>query len=259
MLRHSRTAALAALATALALPACVVHGAETTPRQVGLFAGIAAGQLEVEAFAPNAKKVNVLVTNKTAEPLEVAVPAAVSVVPALAQFADGFDWDDLRPKTDDAPQRVGAGPQGPWQQPFQRGQQQFNPFNVNMNALFNVPPERVVRVEMVGLCLDHGAPEPNARLPVVLMPIDQTLPSEEVPAIVRLFATERVERNVAQLAVWNLANGVSWESLAAERVKLSIGTRPRYSDREIEQAKRLVAELRKRADRRARPVSTAAR
>ena len=245
MTRRSRClGAVALVAAAVTVGPRWAAASEPADEPVDVFAAQEAEQIEVQAFARNARRANLVIKNKTNRPLTVAVPSAVAVVPALAQQVGQFDWPELGLDQRESPQRVGVGPFG-----HDGRQQQQGPFGdffnpVDFNALFSIPPEKVVRVGMLGVCLDHGLPEPNARMPVKVVPVDQASSVPEVAALVRMVAARRVRHTVGQLAAWHLQNGISWKELRAERTPATIGFVPRYSRNEIRSAKKLVERLR---------------
>ena len=69
-----------------------------------------------------------------------------------------------------------------------------------------------LQVEMV--CLEHGKPDPNPRMKYTIVPLEQFNADPKVNELCKLLADGKVKQNVAQAAAWNIANGVSWHSLA---------------------------------------------
>jgi hypothetical protein len=214
-----------------------------TSRRVDLFTAMDAKQVDVEVFACNAHRANLLITNRTDEPLRVGVPAAMALAPAMGQMLDRFDWDQLGLDQREQPQQVGAGPEGPWQ--FDRQPEFFNP--AELQNFFCIPPEKVARIDLVGVCLDHGMPEPNPRVPFEVHPIDQATSRPEVAAAIAMHVCDRVNQTTAQLAVWHLQNGKTWDELADERVERALGSPRRYSRRQIDAAKEFVEWLEQQA------------
>ena len=68
-----------------------------------------------------------------------------------------------------------------------------------------------------------------------------------VKAVVASLGSGQSDQRVAQLAAWNLANGKSWESLAAIPVA-QIGGRkvPEYKEDELAAAQMLVAKVKEK-------------
>ncbi|MFW5692707.1 MAG: hypothetical protein ACOCWL_00685, partial [Thermoguttaceae bacterium] len=156
------------------LPAFVAPAAEPAAaasedaarQAVDLFAGIEAGSIEARVIPRNEKHLNLLLENKTAEPLTVSIPAAVAAVPVMAQF--DFPWPGPdQNQNRQQPQNVGAAP--PWQGPQGNGGPMNFPGGGQRNfpggPLFSIPPEDVTRVRLTGVCLDHGLPTPRPKMP----------------------------------------------------------------------------------------------
>ncbi len=199
---------------------------------VDLFAGMDAGDIEAKVFARDSKHVNLLLENKTKEPVLVSVPAAVGVVPVMAQF---MPWPDDNQQQNQQTQKVGATPQFPWQNGGNRGQQ--GPWNIGAGPLFSIPPEDTVKVKLTGMCLDHGLPSPRAKLPYAIRPIHQVANCPEVAALCVMVGKGQVNREIAQLAAWHFQNELSWEDFAAMRKKVAVGIAPKYTAAELAAAK----------------------
>ena len=58
--------------------------AHTAPDE--LFAAIDSGQIEVKVYPRDSRQVRLVVTNKTTQPLSIAMPEAFAAVPVLAQM-----------------------------------------------------------------------------------------------------------------------------------------------------------------------------
>jgi hypothetical protein len=109
---------------------------------------------------------------------------------------------------------------------------------------FNIPPEKILRVDVPLVCLDHGLREPSSSKPYAIRPIENYIQDPAVIEIVTAYANGEVPEGVAQAAVWNLNSRVSWNALAA---KLTGTERyavrnPYFSAGEIKGAMSLVAE-----------------
>jgi len=235
-------------AAVLAVPAAglAVEPAEAPApggEAVELFAAIEAGQVEAKLIPRDSSQVRLLLKNKTKQPLSVALPATFAAVPVLAQlglndpfnqgFNQGFDNGPQQigggfPPIGGGPMNVGgqnAGGQNPWfQQP----------------GIFSIPPEKVGKMKLQTVCLDFGKPEPRAKFPYEIRPLDQVSETSGLAEVCAGLGSGKVPQRVAQLAAWHLANGKSWQELAGLRQRAAFGTRPQYSRRELAAAKTLV-------------------
>lgn len=211
---------------------------------VDLFAGIEAGVIEARVIPRHEKHVNLLLENKTQEPVVVSIPAALAAVPLMAQF--DFPWLDNNQGPDrQQPQTIGMTPQ----------RQNFpgpgaGPMNFLGPGLLSVPPEKVVRVGLTGVCLNHGHPTPRPKLPYELRRIEEVASRPEVAAICIMLGQGEIDQATAQLAAWHFHSEMSWDDLAALRSKTAIGAVAAYSRKQLrsakkaaKQAKQLAAEM----------------
>jgi len=77
------------------------------------------------------------------------------------------------------------------------------PWNFPGAGLWSIPPERVARIRLTGVCLDHGLPTPRPKMPYALRPIDQVAARPEVAAICILLGRGEIDQVTAQLAAWH--------------------------------------------------------
>jgi hypothetical protein len=79
---------------------------------------------------------------------------------------------------------------------------------------FNIRPEKVRRVDVPLICLDHGLKDPSSSKPYEIRPIEDVVDSPAVIEIVKAFANGELPRGASQAAVWHLHSDVSWIDLA---------------------------------------------
>ena len=105
-------------------------------------------------------------------------------------------------------------------------------------GFFNVAPEKVAKVKLVTVCLDHGKKDPNPRVPYKLIPIESYAKSTEVAEVVKMLVRGEIDQHSAQAATWHLQNGLSWEKLAAKVGAKHIGgsTEPYFTRTHLERA-----------------------
>jgi hypothetical protein len=205
-------------------------------RSVELFAGIKSGQLAAKLIPRDSEKARIFITNKTAEPLNVRLPAAFAGRPVLAQFlppggANNNQTNQGTMNQNHMPQTIGGAP----------------PRTGNNPVMFNIPPEKIAEFRVDCVCLEYGKPDPRPVVPYQLVPADQVAGPETV-AMLTEFGRSKYSQRAAQAAAWHLANSMSWEKLAAIRGELvSVGVREVYFTREqLDDAHKLVDAARAR-------------
>ena len=116
-------------------------------------------------------------------------------------------------------------------------------------GFFNVAPDKVGKIKVTTVCLEHGKLDPNPRVPYEIRPIESFTQNQRVIEVCKMLGRGELAQNVAQAAAWHLGNGLSWEELAAkDRVKLSNGyTEKWFSSQELAVAIRASQEAVKRA------------
>ena len=65
--------------------------------------------------------------------------------------------------------------------------------------------------------MEFGKPDPNPRVPYVLLPLRAVTKSPAISELLVRFGKEKYPQSVAQLAMWNVANGTSWQLLSKVR------------------------------------------
>jgi hypothetical protein len=196
--------------------------------QVELFAAMESGDIQVTLVARSSRQATIVVENKTKKPLSVKMPAAFAGVPALAQFGGqgggGFGGGGLGGGGLGGGQQqgigggLGGGGLGGGGGFGGGGGQQGG------GGFFNVAPEKAAKVKVGCVCLEHGKKEPNASVKYKLVPIESVTSSREVIELCTMMGTgEITDQASAQVAAWHLANGMSFEQLAAKTVRHANG------------------------------------
>jgi hypothetical protein len=229
-------ALLAVFCVAQALPAAARTGrvrAITKPKfdpdakQVGLFQGIKDGSLAVQLILKNSKQGNVLIENKTDQPLTVKLPDAVVGVHVLKQGGLGMGMSapgggaggGMQTGQGSGGQSSGGGMGG-------GGGGQGGGGGMGM---FSIPPRKIVRLPYRGVCLEHGKKEPTSRMAYRLIPVDQYSKDAGLHELLTLVARGQLPTPVAQAAAWNINSKMAWQSLAAKRrSRLGGGYQPPY-------------------------------
>lgn len=115
-------------------------------------------------------------------------------------------------------------------------------------GFFNVGPEKVGKIPVTTVCLEHGKKEPNNRMAYTIVPLEDRIQDPAVIELCKMVGRREVPQNAAQAAIWHVANGLSWPELAHKiRVRhLNGSTENYFSYTEIELALRITAEGQRR-------------
>jgi len=215
---------------------------------VEMFAAMKDGQIGVKLIPKDATQCQILVENKTSKPLRVQMPAAFAGVHVLAQDEFGGDF--------------GGGGGGGGGQAFGGGGYGGGGYGGGGyggggfgggGGFFNVPPEAVGKLKLPTVCLEHGKADPRPAMKYRIIPIEEYTDKVEVHELCRMLGAGRLSQRVAQVAAWHLANNMSWQQLAAKRLRFANGTwRPYFAPSEIRAAMKVVAAATKLAQERKR-------
>jgi hypothetical protein len=204
---------------------------------VEMFAAMEAGQIEVKLIPKDINQANIFVVNKTDKPLAVKMPAAFAGVPVLAQgfgggmggMGGGMGGMGGGGMGGGGNQGVGGGMGGGG------GGGGFGGGGGGMGGggfgggAFNIAAGKVGKVQVDIICLEHGKTDPNPRVEYKIMPIESFSDKPEIAEICKMMANDEISHGSAQASAWHLANGLSWEELAAkDRVRLSNGYTEKY-------------------------------
>ena len=202
----------AALVAAMPLAALAVtpekKAAKEPENVVELFAGMESGEIEVKVFPKDATKGTVTIHNKTDKPLTIKVPEVLAGVPVQAQMCGCLGGGGFG----------GCGGGGGGNQGFGGGM--MGGMGGMMGGMgggfFNVAPDKVAKVKLVTVCLDHGKEDPNPHIEYKLVPIESYAKDPAVTEVIKLMVKGKIDQHSAQAAAWHLQNGLSWEQLATK-------------------------------------------
>ena len=215
-------------------------------REVGLFEAMDDGDIEVTFIPKDATQANVIIKNKTDKPLSIKLPEAFAGVPVLAQFGGGGGGfgggggglggggGGLGGGGGGGGQGLGGGGGG---------------FGGGGGGFFNVAPEKVGKIKLPCVCLEHGKPDPTPRMKYKIVPISTLTKDPKVIEVCKMLGYREIPQNSAQAAAWNLANGMSWQELAGKnRVESKyLGNQRFFSRQELALAVRITGEATTRA------------
>jgi hypothetical protein len=176
---------------------------------IEMFSAIEKGDITVKLVAKDSKQCNVLITNKTDKPLNIKLPEAFAGVPALAAVGGAGGG------------MYGSGGSG-------GGQSTGGGMGGMGGGFFNVAAEKMGKLTVTTVCLEHGKTEPREAIPYEIRPIESVTTKAGVRELCESLGTGQINQRAAQAAAWHLNNDMSWEKLAAKQLRFANGTRKPY-------------------------------
>ncbi len=227
-------------ALAVAASAAERKKAATTAKadNVEMFAAIERGDIEVKLVVKDDTEANVLIKNKTKRPLNVGLPEAFAGVPVLAQLGAGLGNNNNDGDDNNQNQAVGGGMMGGGMGGGMMG-----------GMGFNVAPEKVGKLKVACVCLEHGKKDPNPRVQYEIKKIDDFTKDAKVHEVLKMLASGKVPQRIAQAATWHFANDMSWDQLAAKKVnRLGVPDTAYFTQSELRAALQVSMAAEKLAD-----------
>lgn len=255
-----RRALLAGCAAGLALPVSQRAMARERPASGGPASTVVPDVIDAEAeslvevrYIPNdSRSAQIVVKNVSERPLTLRLPAAFVGVPVLAQMggmggmgggmnrggggmgAGGFGGGQV----------TGGGGMG-------MGGMGMGGMGGGMGGMpgmgggqFSIPPERTRVAKVQTVCLEYGKDEPSPRMAYRLQRPDSFTSDPRVVLILESLGRGELPQKVAQAATWHVANGLSWQQLAAETIDHLVGPdEPFFTQFELGAAARVVARV----------------
>ncbi len=215
-----------------------------------MFAAIEKGDIAVQLIFKDTTQCRVRIENKTDKPLNVKLPDAFAGTPVLAQRGGGGGGGGGNRNSGGSNNKSG-------QQSMGGGMGGGGMMGGGM-GMFNVPPEKVGQFDVTTVCLEHGKREPRASIPYEIKPIESVTTKPGVRELCQMLSTGQIDQRAAQAAAWHLNNDMSWQELAAKRMKHANGTsEPYFSPIEIQAGMQVAATAVKAAeDRRKQDTDT---
>jgi hypothetical protein len=81
-------------------------------------------------------------------------------------------------------------------------------------GMFNVAPDKVQKIKIATVCLDHGLTDPSPRVPYKPVPIASYAKDPAISQLVMLLCAGQIDQHSAQAAAWHIQNGLSWAELS---------------------------------------------
>jgi hypothetical protein len=200
-----------------------------------------AGLVSVRYIPNDSRSAQVVVTNRSDRPLTLRLPEVFAGVPVLAQAMGqgqaGFGAGG-----------IGAAPQTTGGAAPQNGG--MNIGGAAGGGMFSLPPEKTRVVKVTTVCLEHGRPEPSRLRPYKLVELDSFSNDPRLAELMASIGKGEITQKVAQAAAWHIANGLTWEQLAAEKIDHAGGDpdEPFFTPAELRAASQVVAVVTKRAE-----------
>jgi hypothetical protein len=198
-------------------------------QSVELFAGMNSGDLKVKFIPKNDTEGQILIENKTKQPLSVKLPDSFVGVPVLAQIGAGGGGGRQRNNNQNQNQSVGGGGGG------------GGGFG---GGGFNIAPESVGKVKVPLVCLEHGKEDPNTRVPYEIRPTSSYTKDARISELLGMLGQGQLDQRAAQAAAWHFANKMSWAELNAKKIH-HIGGRPDepyFTPAQLQMATKIAAE-----------------
>ena len=176
---------------------------------IGLFEGMESGDIEVKVIPKDSTEGTITIKNKTDKPVTVKLPEAFAGVPVLAQglLGGGAGGGGGRNNNNNG----GGGNQGFGGGGMMGGGMMGG--GMMGGGMFNVQPEKIAKVKIALVCLDHGLKDPAPQVPYKLIPIESYAKNSQVTEVVKMLARGELDQHSAQAAAWHLQNGLTWDQL----------------------------------------------
>ena len=80
----------------------------------------------------------------------------------------------------------------------------------------NVAPERVHKLKVKTVCLEHGKKDPNSRVAYELKPLSAFTSDPAVHEVCMMLGRGEVDQVSAQAAAWHLTDNLPWNQLVSK-------------------------------------------
>jgi hypothetical protein len=110
---------------------------------------------------------------------------------------------------------------------------------------FRLPAGKTRTFRVTTVCLEHGKAEPSSRRPYKLVSLETFSADPRLQSVLSGLGNGQVSQKVAQAVAWHVANGLTWDRLAAEKIDHAGGDQdePFFAAAELMAAKRVVDAL----------------
>jgi hypothetical protein len=227
--------------------------------QAELFQAMEEGKIDVKLIPKDATEANVLIKNLTDQPLDLRLPSAFAGVPILAQgMMGGMGGMGMG---GGGMGMGGGGMGGGGGQGMGGGMGGMGGGGMGMGGggmgmggggFMRVAPERMRKLTVTTVCLEHGKPDPNPKMAYKMVPLEEFTDNAQVRVVCEALGYGQITQNTAQAAAWHIMDDMSWKELAAKnRVESKYtGNIPWFSPIELQSAMAVVREAARIAESR---------
>jgi len=235
---------------------------------ITLFDGIKDGTLDAKLIMKNEQSGNALIKNTSDKPLNVKLPDAIVGVQVKPQIAQGAGQNPILSQFGGVGGGLGGGGfggggfggggiGGGGAQSVGGGLGGQGGLGGGIggvggiggggigggNGFFSIPPEKVARIPVKSVCLEHGKTTPSPKMTYQIIPVDLYTQNQELHELLKLVATGKLPQQAAQAAAWHLGNEMPWRELATKKVEHvgGVAPTPYFSRRELMIAQQIVA------------------
>ena len=174
-----------------------------------------------------------IVRNRTEQPLKVLMPDAFGGAPFLAQRVSEELIGNPAPT-----QAMGMSPPAAM-------------YTTDTTvAAFNLPPEATSQVMLPWICLERHKAGPSARIPYQVKPLAKITDKPEVFELCHMLANRSVNMRMLQAAIWHVNNNLGWNQLLHPGAMGAVPDPLRFTKMELLGAQDLLAIAREAAKRR---------
>jgi len=207
------------------------RGAATTEPPIvrELFEAESDGLVEVRFIPNDSRSAQVILKNTSGKPLSLKMPSAFAAVPALGQMGmggmggmgmggGGMGGGGMGGGGMGQGMGGGFGNQGMNGMGGMGGMGGGGMGGMPAGGAFSIPAEKTKVVKVTTVCLEHGKKEPSSRMAYKLVPLDSFSTDPALRGLLEGLARGEMTQKVAQAATWHVANGLSWQELAAKKI-----------------------------------------
>jgi hypothetical protein len=239
-------------------------------KTVEMFQAMDQGLLTVDYIGKDATQANLLFKNLTGEPLDIVLPSTFGAVHVLAQGMMGMGGGGMGGMgggmggmgggmggmgggmggmggggqgMGGGMGGMGGGMGGMGGGMGGMGGGMGGMGGGGMGGMMRVQPDKVQKMTVATLCLEHGKADPTPRMKYKVVRLSEVNNSPVVEQLCKAVASGKVSQNAAQAAAWHVANGLTWESLVHKPRVISqyTGVEMYFSQFEVQSAMRLTA------------------
>lgn len=203
------------------------------PAAVDFYAAIQRGSIDVGVVAHSYSHLTMRIRNTGNQPLQIKLPETFAAVPARrVQLVQRMRSRGYNASLSNYPtqgggnsQGVGGSLAGPWWDQSQSGHPVSDPEKgaaagaaQQVGKSLLLAPGRFAQTDIPCFCLEYGKPDPEQKIAYVVRPLEELNATPAMHKLLTDFSNTATamgkQQYVTQLAIWHLASGVPWKTLA---------------------------------------------